>query len=211
MVRWICVGLLTALALTNTSNVSCHMRTANTHESAAPGKDAEVAEKGKRAKRPAEEALPEETSEAEEPAFARNAFPPTVSDTDYHRDPWRRDCLRCHETGVQEAPRVVHRGMPAILTNVKCRSCHVLIPGSKPRAAKSLRPAQDAVFAKNAFPPMIPNSNSHMSTWTRDDCLLCHESGLKKAPVVRHEGLPRILLKAKCRSCHVQVRAAEAP
>ena len=63
-------------------------------------------------------------------------------------------------------------------------------------------------FATNAFPPMIPSSASHRHTWTRDDCLLCHESGVNEAPKLVHQSLPRLLLKAKCRSCHVQVRAA---
>ena len=38
---------------------------------------------------------------------------------------------------------------------------------------------------------------------------MCHESGVKGAPLIRHEGLPRLYLQAKCRTCHVQVRSGE--
>ena len=143
--------------------------------------------------------------------FAAHAFPPTLSDTKYHRGAWvRNDCLRCHETGVGEAPRVRHRGMASILLKAKCRSCHVLIRGQKPRPKRLSEAAQEG-FAPNAFPPMIPDSDSHRGVWTKDNCLLCHESGVKGAPIVRHRGMPPILLKAKCRSCHVQVRASQQP
>ncbi len=148
------------------------------------------------------------TASLDENGFAENAFPPTMPDTEWHRAGWvKDDCMRCHETGVDRAPRVEHRGLPSILLEAKCRTCHVLIPGQKPRGAKS---EEDGRFAPGAFPPPIPNSGSHVSTWTRDDCLLCHDSGIKGAPVVRHEGLPEILMRAKCRTCHVQVRAIES-
>ncbi len=144
-------------------------------------------------------------------AFAADAFPPTLSDTKYHRGAWQRnDCLRCHETGVGDAPRVRHRGMASILLKAKCRSCHVLIRGQKPRPKRESEAAQEG-YAANAFPPMIPDSDSHRAVWTKDNCLLCHESGVKGAPIVRHRGMPPILLKAKCRSCHVQVRASQQP
>jgi len=144
-------------------------------------------------------------------AFAANAFPPTLSDTEYHRGGWvRNDCLRCHETGVGDAPRVRHRGMAPILLKAKCRSCHVLVRGQKP-GPKRPGQAEQQGFLANAFPPMIPDSDSHRAVWTKDNCLLCHESGVKGAPIVRHRGMPPILLRAKCRSCHVQVRASKQP
>ncbi|MAE67847.1 MAG: hypothetical protein CMJ18_26635 [Phycisphaeraceae bacterium] len=143
--------------------------------------------------------------------FDANAFPPTLPDTEWHQDAWiRHDCMRCHETGVGEAPTVVHRGMPPILLVAKCRTCHVIAPGSKPRGAKRAAQPNKGLFNANAFPPMIPASGSHRRTWRRDDCLLCHEDGLRGAPIVRHKGMPGILLKSKCRSCHVQVRSIEA-
>ncbi|MCP3978877.1 MAG: hypothetical protein GY716_06040 [bacterium] len=142
-----------------------------------------------------------------EPVFAENAFPPVIPDTDWHQNAWwRDDCLRCHETGVADAPMVVHEGMAEILLRAKCRSCHVLIPGAEPREIEP----EETIFAPNAFPPMIPASGSHAQAWLRDDCLMCHETGIAGAPVLVHEGMPQVLLTAKCRSCHVQVRADEA-
>ncbi len=141
--------------------------------------------------------------------FAANAFPPTLSDTKQHRKAWRRnDCLRCHETGVGEAPEVRHKGMPDLLKVAKCRSCHVFEPGKKPTQRK--RSPIDAGFADFAFPPMIPASAHHRKAWRKDDCLLCHEDGLMGAPKVRHKGLPPLALKAKCRTCHVQVRVLDS-
>jgi len=139
--------------------------------------------------------------------FADNAFPPTVPDTQWHQDAWlKNDCLRCHETGVQDAPRVIHKDLPIVLLTAKCRTCHVLIPGQAP--AKSLTPlVEPGDFAANAFPPMIPDSGSHRNVWRKDDCLLCHRTGVKDAPIVKHRDMPKILLTAKCRSCHVQVRS----
>ncbi|MHC4943591.1 MAG: multiheme c-type cytochrome [Planctomycetota bacterium] len=142
--------------------------------------------------------------------FASNAFPPTVSDAEYHEDAWYKDdCLRCHETGVEDATIVKHENMPSILLVAKCRSCHVLIPGKAPVERKPR--SEDDLFARNAFPPMIPASASHREAWLDDNCLLCHETGNRGAPIVKHEGMPLILLEAKCRSCHVQVRSAGVP
>lgn len=145
---------------------------------------------------------------AAKPAFNTNAFPPTMPDRQWHRDGWiKQDCMRCHETGVGDAPELQHQGMPPILLTAKCRTCHVLIPGQEPRGIKAKQRAQQTDFDVGAFPPMIPVSGSHRDTWWRDDCLLCHEDGIKNAPIVRHEGLPSLLLKVKCRSCHVQIRS----
>ena len=73
------------------------------------------------------------TAAAETSGFAPGAFPPTLSNTDYHDRAWTRtDCLTCHETGVQNAPVTVHKTLTPEAKQVKCRSCHVLIPGSEP-------------------------------------------------------------------------------
>jgi len=151
-----------------------------------------------------------ESKADEDDDFADFAFPPTVSDVEYHKDAWYKDdCLRCHETGVGDATAVEHEGMAPILLTAKCRSCHLLIPGQKPIEP---RPADDdALFALYAFPPMIPASDSHKEAWLDDNCLLCHETGVRDAPIVRHKDLPPVLLKAKCRSCHVQVRRSVIP
>ncbi|HHI79130.1 MAG TPA: hypothetical protein ENK02_04055 [Planctomycetes bacterium] len=139
-------------------------------------------------------------------SFENNAFPPTLSDLSYHRTGWKKnDCLRCHETGVGKAPEVHHKGMPRRLLTAKCRSCHVLIPGSKAKVIEK----KSSRFLENAFPPMVPASPSHKNVWRNNDCLLCHDSGIRGAPVVKHKGMPRILLKSKCRSCHVQVRVLD--
>ncbi len=139
--------------------------------------------------------------------FDVGAFPPTVPDTEWHADAWwHNDCMRCHETGVGDAPELAHRGMSPILIEAKCRTCHVLIPGSKPRGAK----VASVEFEANAFPPMIPASRSHPTAWFKDDCLLCHEEGTKGAPKLVHQGLPPVLRTAKCRTCHVQVRSVDS-
>ncbi|MFG0251884.1 MAG: multiheme c-type cytochrome [Phycisphaerales bacterium JB038] len=148
-----------------------------------------------------------------ETGFADNAFPPTLSDTDWHRDGWEvNDCLRCHETGVEDSPPIRHRGMPEILVAAKCRSCHVLIPGEHPDDEILSIEEEEDHFADFAFPPMIPNSPDHLNAWTIDDCMRCHEDGTQDAPIVEHksEHLPKLLLKVKCRTCHVQVRAIDA-
>lgn len=144
--------------------------------------------------------------------FAVHAFPPTIPDRDWHRDAWiREDCLACHETGVQEAPIVRHRGLPALTLQAKCRSCHVLIPGiteARPREARP--PEENDNFAPDAFPPMMPNTSDHVGAWGKSQCLVCHETGVGRAPVVNHgPRIPRLALIVQCRTCHVQVRSTE--
>ncbi len=147
---------------------------------------------------------------AQEPEYSSNAFPPVMPDTDRHQRAWvRHDCLRCHETGVELAPLVKHAGMPEILLQAKCRTCHTLIPGT-PVPPKAPPTEEEQLFSGGAFPPMIPASGSHTAAWAKDDCLLCHEDGTRGAPIIEHKGLPKILLQAKCRTCHVQVRTVEA-
>ena len=58
-------------------------------------------------------------------------------------------------------------------------------------------------FSDNAFPPTLPTDENHADGWLREDCLLCHESGISNAPDVRHAGMSRLLLSARCRTCHV--------
>lgn len=157
---------------------------------------------------PTTQPLPAARDDSDTIAFAQNAFPPPIPDTRNHRDAWRiEDCLRCHLTGVADAPMVMHTSVPDAALTAKCRTCHVLIPGLEPRPAV---PTNDG-FLDNAFPPMIPASASHPDAWRDDNCLLCHEVGVRGAPVVRHEGMPPLLLQAKCRSCHVQARGIPVP
>jgi hypothetical protein len=160
--------------------------------------------------KPKKQADPKPVAPISDDEFMDNAFPPILPDTERHQQAWlRNDCMRCHETGVEEAPVLEHKDLPPILLTAKCRSCHVLIPGTPVPPKPKVDPAEDD-FAGFAFPPMIPASGSHLETWTRDDCMLCHEDGTKDAPIVVHKDLPRLYLEVKCRSCHVQVRAVEA-
>ena len=65
--------------------------------------------------------------------FAPGAFPPTMSDMEYHRSDWTRsDCLACHESGVNEAPLMRHVSVPDLAKDAKCRTCHVFVAGSSP-------------------------------------------------------------------------------
>lgn len=62
-----------------------------------------------------------------------------------------------------------------------------------------------AIFADNAFPPVIPADDNHrtgVDSWMQETCLDCHTSGRNGAPEIKHEGMADILLDSKCRSCH---------
>jgi len=139
-----------------------------------------------------------------ETGFASAAFPPTLTDRDWHESAWVvNNCMDCHETGVGDAVRVRHIGLPAIALASSCRTCHTVEPGK-------LNPTvheEPTLFASNAFPPMIPNNSNHRDAWRKDSCLLCHQSGIRGAPIVRHAGMAKLLLETKCRTCHVQVRS----
>jgi len=72
-------------------------------------------------------------TEETQTGFAQGAFPPILSDTEYHQEAWTRtDCLTCHETGENEAPITRHSSLPPEAVQSKCRTCHVFIPGSPP-------------------------------------------------------------------------------
>ncbi len=73
------------------------------------------------------------TAKQETSEFAPGAFPPTLTDMDYHQNPWTRtDCLKCHELGLQDAPKIKHTSVPDIAKDAKCCTCHVFVKGSKP-------------------------------------------------------------------------------
>ncbi len=70
-------------------------------------------------------------SQSADADYAPGAFPPTLSATEYHQRAWSRtDCMTCHETGVQNAPKVKHLSVPDIAKNSKCRTCHVVTQAS---------------------------------------------------------------------------------
>ena len=140
---------------------------------------------------------------AAEVEFADSAFPPTLPSDEAHANPWLRDdCLLCHETGTGGAPIVQHSGMSKILLSARCRSCHVEVAPDAPDDG-------EVPFARNAFPPTLPDDDYHRGAWLRDDCLLCHETGIQGAPRVVHNGMTPMLLQARCRSCHVPSVASE--
>jgi hypothetical protein len=135
--------------------------------------------------------------------FLVNAFPPMLPTSEVHKDGWLRDdCIMCHETGVSGAPLIRHRGLPELLRQAKCRSCHV---APDPDAGELTDLLGNAVeeFEVDAFPPTLPSDESHSNAWMRQDCLLCHKWGVGLAPKVRHNGMSELLLQAKCRTCHL--------
>ncbi len=65
--------------------------------------------------------------------FAPGAFPPTLSDTEYHTRAWGgADCLTCHKTGIDKAPKIRHTSLAPLTKEASCRTCHVFVAGSKP-------------------------------------------------------------------------------
>lgn len=74
------------------------------------------------------------STDAEEPGFVQGAFPPTLSDTEHHQSAWsRKTCLSCHEHELDDAPKIRHESLTPEAKMAKCRTCHVLIPESRPR------------------------------------------------------------------------------
>ena len=75
-----------------------------------------------------------EPVEVAEEGFALGAFPPVLTDTDYHENSWTRDdCMKCHEKGQEDAPIVEHKsGIVDHATEAKCRTCHVYVRGYVP-------------------------------------------------------------------------------
>ncbi len=75
-----------------------------------------------------------QSGQVAEEGFALGAFPPVLSDTDYHEDSWTRDdCLTCHEKGKDDAPITKHEsGIVDHAKDAKCRTCHVFVVGQPP-------------------------------------------------------------------------------
>ena len=67
----------------------------------------------------------------------------------------------------------------------------------------------NAEYAPGAFPPVLSNAEYHQRAWTRTDCLTCHESGVQKAPKMKHASVTKLAKGSKCRSCHVTASAQE--
>ncbi|MCA9184644.1 MAG: hypothetical protein KDA99_03465 [Planctomycetales bacterium] len=62
-----------------------------------------------------------------------------------------------------------------------------------------------------AFPPTISDTDYHGRSWTRSDCLVCHEAGVQNAPKIKHTSVPPLAREAKCRTCHVQILGQVPP
>ena len=140
--------------------------------------------------------------------FLVNAFPPMLPTSEVHKEAWLRDdCILCHETGVSGAPLIRHRGLPELLRQAKCRSCHVA-PDPDAGELTDLLGNVVGEFEVDAFPPTLPSDDSHSNPWMRQDCLLCHKWGVGLAPKVRHNGMSELLLQAKCRTCHLPSQRA---
>lgn len=65
-------------------------------------------------------------------------------------------------------------------------------------------------FPPGAFPPTLSDQEYHSKSWTRGDCLTCHETGVMKAPVMRHTSVPPLAKDAKCRTCHISITEKSA-
>ncbi len=64
-------------------------------------------------------------------------------------------------------------------------------------------------FAPGAFPPTLSDTEDHRNSWTRADCLTCHETGENESPVMKHDSLPELAKEAKCRTCHVFIEGSQ--
>ena len=67
-----------------------------------------------------------------------------------------------------------------------------------------------AEFAPGAFPPTLSGEDYHAESWTRSDCLVCHDQGVKDAPKMKHTSVPAIAADSKCRTCHVLIADQKA-
>ena len=172
------------------------------HEPVGPADVGAPAGDSDRGAAPGAPDAPSTRPETAEVVFASNAFPPTLPYDDSHSNAWQRDdCILCHEAGIRGAPLVQHTGMSAGLLDARCRTCHVASGPPEPG---------EVTFARRAFPPTLPADDSHSGAWLRDDCLLCHETGVSSAPLVRHQGMSDLLLAGRCRTCHVPVAPEES-
>ena len=69
--------------------------------------------------------------------------------------------------------------------------------------------AAQSDFAAGAFPPTLSDMDYHQRSWTRTDCLVCHETGVDQAPAMKHNSLPPLVKEGKCRTCHVFIEGSK--
>jgi cytochrome c553 len=129
-------------------------------------------------------------------ALLSQPAPPAVAPPDIPHDlVGREDCLMCHKMGIAFAPRIPenHVGLPAEL----CRTCH------QAAALGELPPEETRVAG--IMPPQVPHSIEG-----RDDCRLCHETGVGGAPQFPPDHVDRA--NEVCLVCHVAAsEPTEAP
>ncbi|MFQ6057299.1 MAG: cytochrome c3 family protein [Anaerolineae bacterium] len=111
------------------------------------------------------------------------AAPPQIP----HPVAGRELCLSCHETGVGGAPQFPadHAGR----SNEGCQFCHQPIATAQPTAAQ-------------AGPPTIPHSLEG-----RDNCRMCHETGVGGAPQFPADHADRT--NDTCQGCHQPAAMAQ--
>lgn len=80
-----------------------------------------------------------------------------------------------------------------------------LLAGCSESPSTAQANARDKGFVDGAFPPTLSNKEYHTNSWSRTDCLKCHEAGLQDAPKIKHVSVPELAIEAKCRTCHVTV------
>lgn len=148
----------------------------------------------------------EDAEESAFTAFAAYAFPPLLPQNENHSNSWlRKDCLLCHQAGISGAPVIKHESMSDALLSARCRTCHLDAPATADLSE------YDHSFSSDAFPPTLPFDDTHGQAWLKDDCMLCHETGVGRAPIVKHTGMADDLLLGRCRSCHLpSVSSSEA-
>lgn len=65
-------------------------------------------------------------SSSDSAGFAPGAFPPTISAKEHHKKAWtNKDCMVCHENGINKAPKMIHSSLTELAKQSKCRTCHV--------------------------------------------------------------------------------------
>ena len=85
-----------------------------------------------------------------------------------------------------------------------------LLAGCGQQSVSARGNSRDAGFVEGAFPPTLSNKEYHTKSWTRTDCLTCHETGVQEAPKLKHVSVPELAAEVKCRTCHVAEAATNA-
>ncbi len=93
----------------------------------------------------------------------------------------------------------------SLLVSTACQNGTGEGNGDVAQAQQVSNPETFTAFEQDAFPPLLPNTEDHANAWTNDNCLMCHENGVGQAPKIVHKDMSLILLKARCRTCHLWI------